>query len=240
MIFFFAKIFEKKEHADDFVRGSLFANRLSYFKRIENRDGRGDKYEGAIMPRLDGLSITLTCTDIETGEVSDITILEEDFAAPPIIQPTWLDHSNVFCMYAGYSGTFKEISIDNLQCFQKQLEIPEECTKLGRYAVLIKNVTEFIRRVRITAKREKYRICWRLLRYYDPEVGTPRLVSSLDSIFSKSKEYEYQREFRFAIDTGTLESDPITLDIGDISDIAFRMDTPDINRLLSVRIRRQS
>ena len=132
MIFFFAKIYEKVEHADAFIRGSLFANRLSYFKRIENLDGRGDKYEGAIMPRLDGLSITLTCTDIENGEVSEITIPVEDFAAPPIIQPTWLDHFNVFCMYAGYSGAFKEIPTDNLQCFQKQPEIPEDCTKLGQ------------------------------------------------------------------------------------------------------------
>ena len=238
MIFFFAKIYENEEHADAFVRGSLFANRLCYFKQIENRDGRGDKYEGAIMPRLDGLSITLTCTDIETGEVSEITIPEEDFAGPTIILPKWFDHSNVFCMYAGYSGTFKEISIDNLQCFQKQLEIPEECTKLGRYAVLIKNVTEFIRRVRIAAKREKYRICWRLVRYYDPEVGTPRLESSLDSIFSKSKEYEYQRKFCFAIDNGSVGRNHIILDIGEIDDITMCMDSREINRQIDIRIKR--
>ena len=238
MIFFFAKIYENEEHADAFVIGSLFANRLCYFKQIENRDGRGDKYEGAIMPRLDGLSITLTCTDIETGEVSEITIPEEDFAAPPIIQPTWLDHSNVFCMYAGYSGAFKEISIDNLQCFQKQLEILEECTKLGRYAVLIKNVTEFIRRGRVAAERENYEIWWRLLRYYDPEVGTPRLESSLDSIFSKSKEYEYQREFRFAIDNGSVGRNHIILNIGEIDDITMCMDSREINRQIDIRIKR--
>ena len=238
MIFFFSKIFENKEHADDFVRGSLFANRLSYFKRIEKREGRGDNYEGAIMPRLDGLSITLTCTDIETSEVSEITIPEEDFAAPPIIQPTWLDHFNVFCMYAGYSDAFKEISTDNLQCFQKQLEIPEKCTRLGRYAVLIKNVTEFIRRVRVAAERENYEIWWRLLRYYDPEVGTPRLESSLDSIFSKSKEYEYQREFRFAIDNGSVGRNHIILDIGEIDDITMCMDSREINRQIDIRIKR--
>ena len=238
MIFFFAKIFEKKEHADDFVRGSLFANRLSYFKRIENREGRGDKYEGAIMPRLDGLSITLTCTDIETGEVSEITIPEEDFAAPPIIQSTWLDHSNVFCMYAGHSRGFKEISTDNLQRFKRRLEIPEDCTKLGRYAVIVQNATEFIRRVRVAAEREKYSIWWRLVRYYDPEVGTPRLESSLDPIFSKSKEYEYQREFRFAIDTGTEGRNHITLDIGEIDDITMCMDSRDINQQIDIRIKR--
>ena len=240
MILFFAKIHEKEEHADAFIRGSLFANRLRYFKQIENRDGRGDKYEGAIVPKLDGLCFTLTSTDIQTGEVTEITIPEEDFAGPTIILPKWFDHINLFCMYSGHSGGTEKISADNLQCLKKQLEIPEDCTKLGRYAVLIKNPKEFIRRVRFGAERENYRISWRFVRYYDPEVGTVPSESNLDSIFSKPRQYEYQKEFRFAIDTGTLESDPITLDIGDISDIAFRMDTPDINRLLSVRIRRQS
>ena len=151
---------------------------------------------------------------------------------------TRLDHFNVFCMYAGYSGAFKEISTDNLQCFQKQLEIPEECTKLGRYAVLIKNVTEFIKRVRVAAERENYEIWWRLLRYYDPEVGTPRLESSLDSIFSKSKEYEYQREFRFAIDNGSVGRNHIILDIGEIDDITMCMDSREINRQIDIRIKR--
>ncbi len=238
MILFFVKIYEKEEHADDFVRGSLFANRLRYFKQIENRDGRGDKYEGAIVPKLDGLCFTLSCTDTHTGEVTEIIIPKDDFAGPPIILPRWFDHINLFCMYSGHSGGTEKISADNLQCLKKQLEIPEDCTKLGRYAVLIKNPKEFIRRVRFGAKREKYRICWRLVRYYDPEVGTPRLESSLDSIFSKSKGYEYQREFRFAIDNGSEGRNHIILDIGEIDDITMCMDSREINRQIDIRIKR--
>ena len=237
MIFFFAKVFAKKEHADAFVSGSLFANRLSYFKRIENRDGRGDEYEGAIIPELDGLTFTLTSTDLQTGEIDEITIPEGDFAAPPIIQPTRLDHLNVFCLYAGHSGGFTEISTDKLQCFKKQLEIPEDCTKLGSHAVIVQNATEFIRRVRVAAERENFRIWWKLVRYYDPEVGTPRFKSSLDPIFSKSKEYDYQREFRFAIDTGTVGRNSVILDIGDIEDITMYMDSREINRQIDIGIK---
>ena len=141
-------------------------------------------------------------------------------------------------MYAGHSGGFKKISADNLQCFKKQLEIPEDCTRLGKYAVLIKNPKEFIRRVRVAAERENYRIYWRLVRYYDPEVGTASLESNLDSIFSKRKEYEYQKEFRFAIDTGTLGSDHITLDVGEIGDIAVCMNSREINRQFDIKIKR--
>lgn len=238
MIFFFAKIYEKAEHADAFIKGSLFANRLCYFKQVENRDGRGDKFEGAIVPKLDGLCVKLSCTDTQTGEATEITIPPEDFAGPPIILPRWFDHFNLFCLYSGHSGGTGKISAANLQGLRKQLQMPEDCTRLGRYAVLIKNPKEFIRRVRFGAERENYRICWRFVRYYDPEVGAAPLKSNLDSIFTKPKQFEYQREFRFAIDTGALGRDPITLDIGDITDIAFRMDTADINRRLSLRVLR--
>ena len=239
MIFFLMKVFAEKEHADAFVRGSLFANRLCYFKRIESRDGRGDKYEGAIIPKLDGLSLTLTCTDAEKGEVDEITIPEEEFAAPPIFQPRWFDHFSVFCMYAGHSGGFKKISADNLQCFKKQLEIPEDCTKLGNHAVVITNTREFFKRVKIAAVRREYRIWGRLVRYYDPEVGTPPACSEMESIFTKRKEYEYQKEFRFAIDTGTRGSEPITLDVGEIDDIAVRMDSCEMIRQFDIEIKLQ-
>ena len=78
----------------------------------------------------------------------------------------------------------------------------------------------------------------RLVRYYDPEVGTPRLESSLEPIFSKSKEYEYQREFCFAIDTGTVGRNHIILDIGEINDITMCMDSREINRQIDIRIKR--
>ena len=103
---------------------------------------------------------------------------------------------------------------------------------------MIKNPREFIRRVRVAAERENYRICWRLVKYYDPEVGTASLESNLYSIFSKRKQYEYQKEFRFAIDTGTPGSGPITLDIGEIGGISFCMHTSDINRQFDIKIKR--
>lgn len=238
MIFFFLKFFPKKEYANTFVRGSLHANRLRYFKQIDSHDGRGDRYEGAITPELEGLCLTLTATDAQTGEIAEYTIPIEDFASPPIMQPRWFDPINLFCMYAGHSGSIKKVSADNLASFKKQLEIPEDCTKFGKYAVLIKNPKEFIRRVRVAAERENYRINWKLVRYYDPEVGTPPLESNFDSIFIKRKKYEYQKEFRLAIDTGTPGCNPITLDIGKIDDIAVCMDSGEINRQIDIKVKR--
>jgi hypothetical protein len=103
--------------------------------------------------------------------------------------------------------------------------MPDEYVKLGDHAVVITNTTEFLRRVEKAAHREGYGILWELVKYYDPQVGTPPIRSDIETIFSKRKKYAYQREFRFAIDTGTTEGGAINLDIGDISDIACRTDT---------------
>ena len=135
-------------------------------------------------------------------------------------------------MYAGHSGTFQQVSADSLLDLKKQLELPEDCTKLGEHAVVITDVEEFLRRVRAAAHRAGYGICRGLVKYYDPNVGTPPARSDIDSIFTKRDQYAYQKEFRIAIDTRTSGTNAMTLNIGSISDIALRLKTGDINRRL--------
>ena len=237
MIIFLAKVFEQEAHARAFMRGDIFANRVRHFKKLENGEHRGDKYEGAIMPQIEGSIFTLKATNPETGEVlGEITITEDDLAAPMIIAPEWFDHINVFCMYAGHNGTFQQVTTDNLPDFKKQLELPEDCTKLGVHAVVILDVEEFLRRVTAAAHHAGYGICRGLVKYYDPIVGTPPARSDIESIFTKRDQYAYQKEFRIALDTRTSGSNPVTLNIGSISDIALRLKTRDINRGLTLNL----
>ena len=236
MIFFLVKVFEQEEHARDFVNGTIFANRLAHFKKLEGDEGRGDEYEGAIMPQREGLILTLKATNQDTGEVDEITITEDDLAAPVIMVPEWFEHINVYCMYAGHSGSFESVSDDNLLDFKKQVELPEDCTNLGDHAVVITNTKEFFMRVKAAADREGYGINGRLVKYYDPNVGTPPAGSQMESIFTKRNQYAYQKEFRIAIDTRTSRMDPITLSIGPIDDIALHLKTRDINRGLTLNL----
>ena len=71
MIFYLAKVFKRREHADRFIRGEMYCNRLSWFKKLEERYGRGDKDEGAIVPQLMGLSVMLEARHPDTGKVID-------------------------------------------------------------------------------------------------------------------------------------------------------------------------
>ena len=239
-IFFLAKFFEKKEYADDFLQGKLFLNSLSYFKEIEGEDGRGDEDEGAIvMPFDDDLIFTLTATNPETGEVSEVRITKDDLAAPVSIHPRWYDHINLLCMYACHTGDFQSISEDNINDFKKQLEIPEECVRLGEHAIIITNTQEFFRRIRVAAEQAGYGIFGELVKYYDPDVGTPTTRSDLETVFHKRKEYEYQSEFRIAVDANVGEPIPLCLSIGDISDIAFLMRTSEINQQMKFETRQR-
>ena len=47
-IFFLVKFFDDEKCVNDFISGKLFANRLSYFKKIEKDEyvSRSDRHEG--------------------------------------------------------------------------------------------------------------------------------------------------------------------------------------------------
>lgn len=237
MILFLGKIYDNEEYAASFLEGKLFARRLRCFKKMEEEDDeRGDKYEGAIMPSLPGLSFEFEATNTETGKTMEIAGTGEDRDSPPILEPEWFDHVNVFCLYAGHSGDFQHISAENLASFRRQLELTEDCLELGEHAVVITNTTEFFRRVARAVQERKCPSYRRLVRYYDPHIGTPPIESVLDTIFLKRKRYEHQKEYRIATDSGSMGCDSITLDIGPISDVAFRMKASEINASLRIGI----
>ena len=234
-IIFLAKFFQEATHADDFLGGILYANRLSYFKSIEKGIGRGDEYEGGIFLRRHGCILKLAARNPVTGEVSKIVIPEHDLAGPVLMHPRWFDHINLFCMYACHTGTLDGITVQNVHEFKKYLEVPENCAKLGTHAVVITNVSKFLSRVVTGTKVRGYKVARGIVKYYDAAEGIVLPRNNIETIFYKRREYEYQREYRIAIDTGTAGNEPISFCIQSIDDIAIRIDTDDINRSLRIK-----
>lgn len=231
MIYMLVKVFQEEEYADALMRGQMYANSLAYFKNLESRgDGRADANEGDIVFPHESVFITLTPPHGET-----ITITGDMLATSPILTPRWFDHINMYCMYAVRGDDLKDVPSDKLDEFKRQLEIPEDCNELGEHAVVVINTPEFFTRVRDAAEREGYLVGGDLVNYYDLESGTPSPEEDIDTIFNKREEYAYQSEYRIALNTRIEDGKPIILDIGDISDIAMRMNTADINRSFSVR-----
>jgi len=137
-IFFLAKTFEQKLHADQFVDGKLHCKRLSEFKKREaERANRNDPYEGVSANLQPGaLTVTINNTDISN-----------DLCGPSTIQFDRLNHLHIFCMHAGHSGLLSCVSHQSLEEMEESLQIPEDCTEFGDYTVFITDVGEFIRRV---------------------------------------------------------------------------------------------
>ena len=223
------KVFREEKHACAFMDGKLFANKLSYFKKIDGSDIRRDEDEGVVMLTPKGAVLELTATDQTTGEVSSIRISESDLAGPITMRPKWTDHINLFCMYAGHGENFTQLTDRNVHDFGRWLAIPKGVLeKFGKHAVVITNVREFFERITVGAQQKRYRIWSGLVRYYDADVGTsPK--SEIDTIFAKRDIYAREREYRIAIDTGDMGCNAITLCIGSIDDIAMRLHTAEVD-----------
>ncbi|HIF9126688.1 hypothetical protein WAX88_20965 (plasmid) [Photobacterium damselae subsp. damselae] len=225
-LFFFVKVFDNKKYADDFMKGKLFANRLSFFKKLEEKAeaNRGDRHEGVLSwHQKDDIELMIN------GR------LITELAGPVITRMNWHDHLNIFCVYSGHSGDFNSVDCDNLSSLKKQLEIPSDCLELGQYAVVVTKVNEFLERVKLAIEKSGYGLSAGLVNYYDPE-SFSGYFSEENAVFNKHREYEHQREYRFAIDTGTEGEEAITLDVGDISDITMLCNTADFNKLLEIKL----
>ena len=204
-----------EDFAKAFRSGKLYANRLSFFRKLE-RGERGDPHEGAFVMSDKGV-LTLTATF--PGGSDTITLTEKDFAAPPILLPDSVSFLNIFCMHMAHCREFEFSSTGPEPRVKLDLEIPEACIReFGQYAVIITHPGKFLARVKRMAELQS-----RQWRYGPVEYENPpwNLMHSIKSAFYKVSDLSYQREYRFAFDINADNDKALCLDIGDISDISF-------------------
>ena len=230
MIYFLAKFFECEEYADQFIQGEMYANRLIYFRELEGDANRADIHEGVSLLEGD-LRLTLA-TDDPPPQKTIIT--ERDLAGPIEVRMDWTKYVNLFCMHAAHRGDYDNIPAYRIDEFKKsQIEIPDICMDFGDHAVVVIDVPEFIKRVKAAIRRcNTYQLIGnQLVRYGGPP---PPDITSVDTIFYKNERYKHHREYRFAFSTGETVCDPLVLDIGDISDVAIRCNSCEINKGLDL------
>ena len=214
------------------MHGYIRANRLARFRDLEHNSLRGDPYEG--VNRLRG-EIKLSAS-INESYTNRIRIPERELAKPVELRMNWTEHVNLICMHAAHSGDYINIPARIVDRFKReQIEIPEECLGFGEHAVVIKSFPKFVKRVKDAVRRtEHYRVVHRLVRYSD-ELSFD--LTGVDTVFHKRQRYKSQREYRFAIFTGSDRCDPLILETGDLSDIAIRCNSAEINQGLQMSFR---
>ena len=202
------KTYTEKRHALAFIQGTMFANSLSHFRQLEERDVRRDTEEGIItMPLTEGIKLELTSNAID----GPIVLNRDDLVEPPTLRPNWFNAVNLFCMHMidfhreGNAGILK---------------IPFRATSFGRYAVVILDVGEFISRVKRAVDRTGYRLSYGQVQYYDSAIGIHTSPTTLEPIFTKRNDYQGEQEFRIAVDRRLAVPTPLELEVGPLSDIA--------------------
>jgi hypothetical protein len=222
------KFCSEEQHADQFIAGKLYLNRLSYFKQeeIECEDGRTDENE-AIAMWWQPKDILIKLRVPELG--LEVEITEKDLAAPVSTESERHNHFHVFCMHAIYTTGYKFIdgkikgSEDDLLVLNKQIEIDERCLKFGKFAV-ITPAMQFLERLRQELPRRGYWYNWNIVDYYDDKVFHGGFEER-EIPFNKQMRFQYQREFRICVDTKTMGADALTIDVGDISHICKKVDS---------------
>ena len=222
------KFYSSKKHADKMLAGELRAGRLKKFRETED-PVRRDEFEGTML--WEGGTLTL-----RTDGGESLTVSPNDLAGPIERRSHLLDNLNVFCMTVFRSdlGPWPSWQLVD-QVTQQVVESLPTCREFGVHAVVITDAKEFLKRVKRAATRENWQVRWSLVEYYDsypPNVAFGR-EDTFRPAFLKRRKYQLEREFRVAMNTGTLGDNRVTLDIGDIRDIAWYTETRELRSLQS-------
>ena len=213
MIVSLMKILPCKEYVEYFLDGKLYCNTVRYF-----RDEGYDEFEGAAF-----LHPT-------TLRINSYTIPVEDLAGPVVLKPNLVADLNVFCMFSWRVPKVgdDEILID----LESQLGSIAACiADFGPYTVVVKNTTEFLRRVDLAVTRRGSGAIAGVrdaVRYINPDTYESNLAEPLKIPLFKQKRFAHQKEYRFVFQTGREPAGHLELPIGDIRDIAFCMRTEDV------------
>jgi hypothetical protein len=210
-VFFAVKMCEQEQFARDFMAGSLYMNSLEYFRTCKGDDGRPDPHEG--------IAAIYQPESIGSIDVGPVTIPGKDLApGVPLVALYDNAHMTAICSLfsANTVGFGNGIRSDQLAELKKVLVIHDKCHRLGTYAVLVKNIAEFGRRVDAAIRAAGLEGGYGLVKYFDFRKHNGRFDSPG---LHKRSEYEYQREYRVVVYLPEGKAAPYRLEVGDLSDI---------------------
>ena len=188
-----------KAFESDFLDGNLYLNTNAYFGVIDHTDSvRFDPYDGIDESRH-GVSV-------------DIQDEAKVWLPLPIVGPFTVRVGgsttlNVLCLF-----TVTDRSSDSFD---------SRNFAFGEVAVVIDNLTEFIRRVKRSAADANKKVHLGPIQYVERETHDGPMGP-----FRKFAEHSYQNEFRFVLTNGS--GTACRLAIGDIRDIAHSISTTEI------------
>lgn len=194
--------FGKKAHVIDlYENGTIYMNTIQYFRDLEDKELRGDVYEGV--------------SKISNYPPGQFEIPSIDYKG------------NYLALHLRKSYKTVLGNIYSLYCISsRSVDIPEDFKidtknkRFGRYCLAIKDNKRFLSLIEEKLGELNVPFYHGFVNYYDKKE-----VNRDISLFEKPLEFEYQKEFRFYVDSGCKK--PIPIKIGSLKNIAEIYSTSD-------------
>ncbi len=210
----FLKFGEYENILDLYENGTIYMNSIQFFRTHKDDKLRSDKFEGV--------------SSIKNFPSGKFEIKELNYSGEYISMQLFESFKevvgNLYCLYC-----ISSYHIPNPLDFR----IDKRNLAFGDVCLMVENNPEFLKRVtnKLTELGLKFR--HDPVDYYDVDKKNGKLT-----LFDKPKEYEYQNEFRFYVQTESTE--PLKIQIGSLRDIAKMYSARDIINGLELKSLSQS
>lgn len=219
--------FTKNQHAQDFLDGKLYMNNFNHFIKQEKESkhkGQGDSYEAAHVMKVEKVKIIEEGTGLLLGEAESGHLIE---------RYDYFKKTPLFCLTLIKSKDLEVVEKTDSELTVK-IGLSEEDKKKFKEdfqsdtAIFTLNHSEFTKRLRESAEKLETSIRFNNVEYVDYSVLDRTRKEkfdkgSLDFLFNKHHELEYQREFRIVLPEIRAEKN-YSFNIGNVEDIFYVMD----------------
>jgi hypothetical protein len=212
--FIFFKFGSEENITDLFENGTIYFNTIDYFQKLEGQGLRGDNYEGTtkiINHKSDKLRLTITIP--ETGK--EIPINLSKFHLREFLKDIIGNLYSLYCL-----GHQDVLESDNFK-------IDPRVKEFGTHFIIIQKPEIFINLICNELDKNKFDYQIKQVEYYEKEK-----INGEISLFHKTTEFEYQKEFRIVLFNN--ENKPKKIQIGSLKDYAevFKVDVIDTMKIV--------
>lgn len=228
-IYTFAKTFTELSHAQAFVRGDIRMQTVRHFRELEDSKKalRGDAYEG--------IAAIWQPQHIKSIKIADFTLDSSALAGPIKMHRTDAMDWHVFCVhFIGAPDKSEPPELSDLDEVASYIGLDERCEGFGDHLVVFKDGKAFVDRMMAGIERAGYYGRAGTVKYFH-ELNYSGFFGE-EVPFRKPRAYEYQKEYRFVAETPPGVSTPMTLNIGDLSDIAHICQSKGFSKQIKVSV----
>ena len=212
--FIFFKFGSEENITDLYENGTIYFNTIDYFQNLEEQGLRGDKYEGTTKitnQQSDKLKLTITIPDTR----AEIPIKLSKFHLREFLKDIKGNLYSLYCL-----AHQDVLEIDNFK-------IDPRVKEFGTHFIIIQKPEKFIKSICKELDNNKFDYQLKQVEYYEKEKTNGEIT-----LFHKTTEFEYQKEFRIVLFND--KSKPLKIQIGSLKDYAlvFSVDVIDTMKIV--------